>query len=143
MIRIAPGAQVTFFYKMKSTSGEFWDESGDKPLVYIHGSGQMIPGFEAELEGLSAGEKKTFLVTPDQAYGVVDPDRVWSVPRAMLGDETVDVGDEVVLESDQGDQVHGVVRAMEESEVVIDGNHPLAGQTLQFEVEVVQVESKN
>ncbi len=139
MTQIAPGIQVAFFYKMRSVSGEFWDESGERPLVYIHGSGQMIPGFELEMEGLSAGDKKAFTLDPDQAYGVVDPDRLWSVPRAMLGEESFTVGDEVVLENEQGDQVHGVVSSVGETEVVIDGNHPLAGQRLEFEVEVLSV----
>ena len=116
-------------------SGEVFDSSeGRDPLTFLVGHKQMIPGFEDELLGAEKGERRTFTLEPERAYGEKIPEAVQQIPAEMFGDITPEPG--MTLMSDVGP--FNVV-SVEGDTVTVDFNHKLAGETLQFSVEVVDV----
>lgn len=117
-------------------SGEVFDSSeGRDPLKFLVGHKQMIPGFEEELMGAAKGERRTFTLDPERAYGNRIPEAVQQIPKGMFGDIDLEIG--MTLMSDVGPFQ---VVAVEDETVTADFNHKLAGQTLQFSVEVVDVQ---
>ena len=116
-------------------SGEVFDTSeGRDPLTFLVGHKQMIPGFEEELMGAKKGERRTFTLAPERAYGEKIPEAIQQIPIAMFGDIAPEPG--MTLMSDVGP--FNVV-SVEGETVTVDFNHKLAGETLQFSVEVVDV----
>ncbi|MEC7168125.1 MAG: peptidylprolyl isomerase [Candidatus Thermoplasmatota archaeon] len=116
-------------------SGEVFDSSeGRDPLTFLVGHKQMIPGFEDELLGAERGERRTFTLEPERAYGERIPEAIQQIPSEMFGDITPEPG--MTLMSDVGP--FNVV-SVEGDTVTVDFNHKLAGETLQFSVEVVDV----
>ena len=116
-------------------SGEVFDTSeGRDPLTFLVGQKQMIPGFEEELMGAKKGERRTFTLEPERAYGEKIAEAVQQIPTEMFGDITPEPG--MTLMSDVGP--FNVV-SVEGDTVTVDFNHKLAGETLQFSVEVVDV----
>jgi FKBP-type peptidyl-prolyl cis-trans isomerase SlyD len=132
---------VTFHYTVKSDKGETIDSSiGADPMAFLEGSGQIIPGLEATLKLLKAGEKKSVTIEPAQAYGERDKELVFSVPRAKFpAGEKVEVGMKFRAGSPDEPSPVFTVTSVTDAEVGVDGNHPLAGQTLHFDVEVTAV----
>jgi len=117
-------------------SGEVFDSSeGRDPLKFLVGHKQMIPGFEEELMGAAKGERRTFTLEPERAYGNRIPEAVQQIPKGMFGDIDLEIG--MILMSDVGPFQ---VVAVEDETVTADFNHKLAGQTLQFSVEVVDIQ---
>ena len=116
-------------------SGEVFDSSKDRdPLTFLVGHKQMIPGFERELMGSKVGDKVEFTLSSDEAYGEHNPDAVQQVPTEMFGEITPEVG--MTLMSDMGPfRVTGVA----DDSVTVDFNHALAGKSLTFNVEVVEL----
>lgn len=111
----------------------------DAPLDYLHGHNNLIPGLENELEGKVAGDKFSITVSPEEAYGEYEDALVQRVPKeAFQGVEEIEVGMRFMAQT-EGGQMPVEITAVEEDEVVVDGNHMLAGQTLSFDVEVVAV----
>ena len=124
-------------YKLTNKDGEILDQSDTEPLAYLHGHGQIIPGLEKSLEGKAVGEKLTVTVSPDEGYGEYSEDLVVTVEKSQLdGIPNIAVGMEVQGESPEGMGIFTIV-AINDSEVTLDGNHPLAGETLNFDVEIV------
>ena len=116
-------------------SGEVFDSSeGRDPLTFLVGHKQMIPGFEDELMGAEKGERRTFTLEPERAYGERIPEAIQQIPSEMFGEITPEPG--MTLMSDVGP--FNVV-SVEGDTVTVDFNHKLAGETLQFSVEVVDV----
>ena len=116
-------------------SGEVFDTSeGRDPLTFLVGHKQMIPGFEEELMGAKKGERRTFTLEPERAYGEKIAEAIQQIPAEMFGDITPEPG--MTLMSDVGP--FNVV-SVEGETVTVDFNHKLAGETLQFSVEVVDV----
>ena len=116
-------------------SGEVFDTSeGRDPLTFLVGHQQMTPGFEEELMGAEKGERRTFTLEPERAYGEKIAEAVQQIPAEMFGDITPEPG--MTLMSDVGP--FNVV-SVEGDTVTVDFNHKLAGETLQFSVEVVDV----
>ena len=116
-------------------SGEVFDSSeGRDPLSFLVGHKQMIPGFEEELMGAEKGERRTFTLEPDRAYGQKMEEAIQTIPKDMFGDITPEVG--MTLMSDVGPFN---VTAVDGDTITVDFNHKLAGETLEFSVEVVDV----
>jgi FKBP-type peptidyl-prolyl cis-trans isomerase SlyD len=116
-------------------SGEVFDSSeGRDPLTFLVGHKQMIPGFEEEMMGAKVGERRTFTLEPERAYGQRMEDAVQNIEREQFGDITPEVG--MMLMSDIGPFT---VTAVDDQLVEVDFNHKLAGETLEFSVEVVEV----
>lgn len=134
---------VTVKYKLHTVeaNGEkvFVEETtSENPLTYLHGVGMMIPKFEEELSGMQAGDKKSFVITPENGYGETDPNAIAQLPLDMFSESGLPpVGAMLPLTDDQGNQFRAVVVEVNDNAVVADLNHPMAGKTLEFDVEVV------
>lgn len=134
---------VTVTYKLHTieANGEkvFVEETTtENPLTYLHGVGMMIPKFEEELNGLAAGAQKAFTISPEEGYGEIDPNAIASLPLDMFSESGLPpVGAMLPLTDDHGNQFRAVVVEVKEDAVLADLNHPMAGKTLSFEVEVV------
>lgn len=136
---IQNGSQVEIHYTLTVDDRVVDSSDGREPLAYVHGEQQIIPGLEEQLEGLNAGDKKAVSVAPERGYGAWDPNGVHKVPRsAFKSPDNVKVGD--VVSGQSGDnRFQAQVTEVGSAEITLDLNHPLAGKTLHFEVEVVNV----
>ena len=137
---IIKGSTVDVHYTGKLTTGEVFDSSeGREPLKFQIGSGQIIPGFEEAVLGKQPGDKVTINIQPENAYGLVREDLFVKVPLdKMPGD--VQIGQSLQAVGNDNRPVQVVVKEVNEDHVVIDGNHPLAGKELVFDIEVVDVQ---
>jgi FKBP-type peptidyl-prolyl cis-trans isomerase SlyD len=131
---------VSIHYVLRDDAGEVIDRSAEgEPLSYLHGHGQLIPGLERELTGRKAGDRLQVTVPPGAAYGEYDRELVQRVPRRTLkGIGEVRVGMQLQARTPQGERLVSVTQVGGDL-VTLDGNHPLAGKTLHFEVEVAAV----
>lgn len=137
---ITKGSKVSFHYTLK-VEGEIVDtSSGQDPLLYEHGSGQMIPGLEENVEGLKQGDQKNFSVDPEKGYGHIDPQAVQKLPLTAFKDQGVLKVGEVVAGKIGDQPFQAKVIQIDEKEVTLDLNHPLAGKILDFEVQIITVE---
>ena len=141
MQKVENGQFVSVHYKGTLQNGEVFDTSeGRHPLEVQMGAGQIISGFEKALMGMSVKEKKVFTLDPEEAYGQRDNSLTQSFPRADVPVEVkAEVGQTVALTSPDGQQVPAIIAEVDDEKVVVDLNHPLAGQTLTFDIEVVGI----
>ena len=141
---IGDNSVVRMHYTLTNSDGEVLDSSsGGEPLAYLHGAGNIIPGLESALVGKQAGDTLNVVVAAADAYGERHDGLVQEVPReAFQGVEDIQAGMRFQAQTDQG-PVSVVVTAVTEQTVTVDGNHPLAGQQLTFDVEVVAVRDAN
>lgn len=140
-MNIADGKVVAMSYVLKNSEGEELDraESSD-PFYYLHGSQQIVPGLESQLNGIKAGDKKTVKVSARDGYGEVIPELRLSVNRSQFpADMDLEVGMEFSADVGLGHPTRFRVAEVEGDNIKIDGNHPLAGEDLVFEVEIHQV----
>jgi FKBP-type peptidyl-prolyl cis-trans isomerase SlyD len=138
-MQIASQKVITIDYTLRDEAGELLDSSvDDGPLSYLHGSGNIIPGLESALEGKSEGDSLKVVVAPENAYGERDESLVQTVPRDRFPDGDIEVGMRFRAQANGGPRVLTVV-AVNDSDVTIDANHPLAGRTLSFDVTVRNV----
>jgi len=137
---IAQDQVVSIHYTLRDDAGEVVDRSADgAPLAYLHGHGQLIPGLERELTGKKPGERLQVKVPPAEAYGEYDHALVQKVPRrALKGVGDPRVGMRLQAQTPQGPRAVTVTQVSGDL-VTLDGNHPLAGKNLNFEVEVAAV----
>jgi FKBP-type peptidyl-prolyl cis-trans isomerase SlyD len=137
-MEIARDTVVSIDYTLTNDDGEVLDQSeSGEPLSYIHGSGQIIPGLESALVGKKAGDAFTIRVLAAEAYGEHDPELVVSAEKNQFGGGEPEVGMRVQAD-DEGEEVL-TVTAVDGDVVTLDGNHPLAGVPLTFEIKVVSV----
>lgn len=141
MSQAKPGDTVRMHYSGKLSDGTLFDSSeGREPMEFNLGSGEIIPGLDQAVAGMSVGEEKTVTVTPEDAYGPRDPERVQAVPRSQFPDHIpTEPGTQLQMQTQDGQSVPVMVADADESQVTLDANHPLAGQELTFEVEVVEI----
>ncbi len=135
------GLFVSVNYTGTLDNGEVFDTSeGRQPLEIQIGSGGIIPGFETALMGMSLNETKTFTLAPEEAYGHRDDSRKHEFPRADIpAGMTPEVGQTLMLHSPQGQQIPARVDSIDDDNVTFDLNHPLAGRSLTFDIEVVGI----
>jgi FKBP-type peptidyl-prolyl cis-trans isomerase SlyD len=131
---------VSIHYTLKDDAGEVIDSSlGGQPLAYLHGHGNLVPGLERELTGKSAGDKLLVKIPPADGYGEYDPQLVQRVPRrALKGVANVRVGLRLQAQTGHGPKPVTVTHIAGDM-VTLDGNHPLAGKHLNFDVEIAAV----
>lgn len=137
---INENSSVKVHYTGKLEDGTVFDSSlteGREPLDVKLGEGKLIPGFEKGLYGLSAGEKTTIKIQASDAYGDIMEERIQEVEKQYVP-ETVYVGQELKAETPQG-PITVIVKEVKEETVILDGNHPLAGKDLIFDLEVIEV----
>ncbi|NJD31346.1 MAG: peptidylprolyl isomerase [Gammaproteobacteria bacterium] len=138
---IAQDKVVLIHYTLTNEEGQVLDSSsGGDPLAYIHGQGNIIPGLEKALEGRQAGDKLNVRVEPSEGYGVRDDSLIQQVPRRAFGGvKDVQPGMQFHAQSSQGQTRVVTVTRIQGDMVTVDGNHPLAGEVLTFDVEVTEV----
>lgn len=130
---------ISFHYTLTDFQGTTLDSSaGREPLLYMEGSGQIIPGLERELASLKKGDKKTVKVPHKEAYGVRNEQLVIKTPKAQFPIKDVQVGQQFQLDGDPEGRPFTVMLANDQ-EVILDGNHPLASVDLVFDVEIAEI----
>jgi FKBP-type peptidyl-prolyl cis-trans isomerase SlyD len=136
-MKITKNSVVAIDYTLKDDQGQVLDSSeGQEPLHFIQGTGQIIPGLENALEGKAKGEELKVSIKPEEAYGELNNDLVQDVPKAQFGDiDPLEVGMQFEVETDAGPVIVAIDKVEGET-VTVNGNHPLAGKTLHFEVKV-------
>lgn len=132
---------VRVHYTGRLTDGTVFDSSVDRdPLQFTVGGGQMIKGFDEAVNGMSLNEKRTVTIPSDQAYGERNEEMVHQVMRSELPEDmNPQVGQTLVATNDMGHQTHVIVAGVTEDHIVIDANHPLAGEDLVFDIELVEI----
>ena len=137
--QIAKNTVVGIEYRLTVSDGTEVDTTAERgPMEYLHGHKNIIPGLEKELEGREVGDALDVSVGPAQGYGEHDPERVVQVSREQLGFDA-EVGAVVAARLPDGREQHLLIAEIEDDTVTLDGNHPLAGQTLRFEVSVASI----
>ena len=141
MSTASQGDTVQVHYAGRLDDGTVFDSSeGRDPLEFKLGAGQVIPGFEKAVQGMSVGEKATTRIPAEEAYGPRSDELVLHVQRSQFPDGvTPEVGQRFQMRTDDGNTVRVTVTETKEETVEIDANHPLAGQALTFDVELVDI----
>lgn len=133
---ISKDAVVSIHYTLRDNDGNIIDSSSGKdPLHYLHGRGNLIVGMEEGLDGKSHGEKLNLKIAPEKGYGEKNEKMIQKVPRSAFGDQKVEAG--MQFNTQNGQVV--TITEVGMNEITVDGNHPLAGVALNFEVEIMNV----
>ena len=136
-VTVTANSVVVFDYVLESSDGHILESSGDEALVYLHGHDNLVPGLERQLEGRSKGEKFVAIVEPAEGYGERSDEDPVAVPRDQFpADLNVEPGMQFSAEDDEGNEIPVWIIAVESELVLVDPNHPLAGQTLHFQIEI-------
>ena len=140
-MKVSKDSVVSLEYRLHLGDGQVVDESEPgQPLAYMHGRGQIVPGLEGQLEGMSAGESKKVVVSPAQGYGEHDPRGLQEVPREMFPpNANLQAGVTISAQTADGDVIPITIRELKGDKVVVDLNHPMAGKTLHFDITVREV----
>jgi len=137
---ISTGSTVTVHYKLFSADSHLLYES-EEVLTFTVGEDDILPAFEANLIGLDVGQKHRFTLSPEEAYGPYQEELVFTLSRQQLMDDGEDIapGQTLTLFTPEGESLTVTVLDVTDSTIKVDANHPLAGQTLIYEVEVLNV----
>jgi FKBP-type peptidyl-prolyl cis-trans isomerase SlyD len=136
--KIEEGIVVSMSYKLTVDGEEVGQAGADQPLEYLHGADNIVPGLEAALEGKQVGDRVQISVPPEQGYGAYDDEDIDEFDRDEIDDsDELQLGAEVEVEDDDGMIYEGTVVEITDNTVVVDFNHPLAGKTLNFDVQIV------
>lgn len=141
MAKAANGDTVKVHYTLKLSDGTTVDSSaGGTPLEFKLGEGQLIPGFEEAVVGMEPGESTVTNVPPDKAYGPHHDELTLEVKRSELP-PSIDpqIGQQLKLEKESGGSINVLITNVSEESVTLDANHPLAGEELTFEIELVEI----
>jgi len=143
MAAIRDGDTVRIHYTGSLTDGTTFDSSrGRDPLEFVVGSGHLIKGLDAALPGMQVGETKTVNIACADAYGPINPALHQGVPRAAMPDDiALEVGMQLQMQTPEGQPMPVTVTAIDDAQVMLDANHPLAGRDLVFEFEVVSFDA--
>lgn len=141
MNAVKNGDTVRVHYRGELSDGSVFDSSaGQEPLEFVVGSGQVIPGFDSAVNGMTPGEKKTVTIPPAQAYGDRNPEQMLTLNRNQLPPGVdVEVGQELQLTDDQGMEWEVTVVEVTPEAIMLDANHSLAGKDLTFHLELVSI----
>ena len=139
-LRIGPDKEVTLHFALKLENGDVVDSTFDKqPATFKVGDGNLLPGFEAALYGFKAGDKRSLQIEPENAFGQPNPQNVQVMPRGQFAEMELSEGLLIIFNDAANAELPGIVKAFDEQQVTIDFNHPLAGKTLSFDVEIIEV----
>ena len=141
MTQAKNGDKVTVHYTGTLPDGSIFDSSvGEEPLIFTLGEDELIEGFEEAVLTMSAGEKKTVTIPPEKAYGEPHDDMLLEVPLSEMPDDLeLEVGDELELTNEEDEPMVVVVSQLNDDSVILDGNPPLAGETLTFAIELLTI----
>lgn len=139
-LRIGPDREVTLNFAIKLENGDVVDSTfGKQPATFKVGDGNLLPGFENALFGLKAGDRRELPISPEQGFGQPNEQNVQVMPRGQFQDMELSEGLLIIFNDAANTELPGVVKAFDADRVTIDFNHPLAGKTLRFEVEILAV----
>ncbi|MEN8205931.1 MAG: peptidylprolyl isomerase [Pseudomonadota bacterium] len=139
-MKIAEKHVVTLNYTLKDNDDNILDKSDDGSFCYLHGASNIIPGLENALTGKSSGDEISVSVAPEEGYGPRDDTRIQEVPRdAFPPDITIEPGMQFNAQGPEGQPVMVTIAKVEADSVTVDGNHPLAGVTLNFDVTIADI----
>ena len=135
------GDTVKVHYTGKLENGEVFDSSKDRePLMFVIGEGNVIPGFENGVLGMEEGDSKNISLAPEEAYGERRKELVVEIEKGQFPENiTPSVGLQLQMTQQNGDPIHVVITAIHEERVTLDANHPLAGKTLFFDIQLVEI----
>lgn len=141
MSKAKPGDIVKIHYTGTLNDGtEFDSSNGREPLQFTIGSGQVIPGFENAVEGMAVGDSKSVNIPPEQAYGPRHQQMIQDVPMSALPDDLEPKeGMALQAKGQDGKVINLTVTSVQKDSITVDGNHPLAGQALNFDIELVDI----
>ena len=148
MMKIAENKVVSLSYELKENDAngtilEVTDDS--RPLKFVYGSGMLLPDFETNIEGLAVGEAFNFTLTPEQAYGPVNNQAIVNLSKeiftinGVLRSDLLEIGNVIPMRNNDGVPLNGKVMKVNEADVTLDFNHPMAGKTLYFSGNVLEV----
>lgn len=139
---IADGKQISLEFTLSlDDKTQVQSNIGQEPMVYVHGTQQIIPGLEKQLTGLKVGETKHVEIAPEDGYGPIDPKRTQEVEKDKIPEEARKVGSKLTGQGPQGQPMYAEVKEVKDKTLVLDLNHPLAGKKLIFDVKVLKVEN--
>ncbi len=139
---IGDNSQVVLHFDLKLEDGSAADSTRvyNKPAKLVMGDGNLTINFENCLRGLKAGDKKSFTLPADDAFGMPNPDNIYFLDRSKFdADAKLEVGMIMGFSQNDGSELPGIIRAVEGHSVTVDFNHPLSGQTIIFDVEIIDV----
>lgn len=142
MTEAKSGDTVAIHYTGTLLDGTTFDSSdGRDPLEFVIGSGQIIPGLDVALPGMSVGDKKNVKIACEQAYGPLNPEMRQAVPREGIPEDIpLEVGTQLQMQTPDGQALPVIVVEVDEATVTLDANHPLAGKDLTFDIEVMRID---
>jgi FKBP-type peptidyl-prolyl cis-trans isomerase SlpA len=140
-LTIGPGSVVTMYFNLTMKNGIVADSTNpNEPMTFTMGDGSLVHGLEMALIGLKIGDKQSVEIDPLNAFGFSDPDNIYDMPREEFAEDLpVTPGTILSFSTPSGDEIPGVIKEVSEESVKVDFNHPLAGQDVIFEVEIVDV----
>ncbi len=138
---IENGRSVSIQYVLTLDDGSVASTNvGQEPLKFTHGEGQILPGLESALNGMKSGENTDISLTAEEGYGVINPEAFVKVPIDMIPEDAREEGTMLVGRDPSGNEMYVRVHEVNEDQIVIDQNHPLAGEALHFKITVIAVE---
>lgn len=145
MQQVKTGDTVKVHYHGKLDDGSTFDSSeGREPLEFEVGSGAVIPGFDTGVTGMAVGDKKTIHIPADEAYGAKQDDMLMEFPMDRFPEDMKpEVGMQLNMSNGAGQNFPVVIREVRDETVLLDANHPLAGEALTFDLELVEIKSKS
>ncbi len=140
---VGEGTRVVVNFSLSLEDGSEVDSNfGGDPVEFVIGDGNLLPGFERHLYGMSAGERQIFTVLPENAFGQVNDSNVQLIPRKQFDDETeLEIGLLFSFADASGGELPGMIISFDKDDVEVDFNHPLAGRTILFDVLIHRVEA--
>ncbi|MBO6556486.1 MAG: peptidylprolyl isomerase [Pseudomonadales bacterium] len=139
-VPVGPGTKVTLRFSLSIKEGELIDSTGDRSATFVVGDGNLMPGFESAMFGMRRGDSALLDIEADHGFGQPNPDNVHMMPQRLFKDVALEPGLVVSFADGEANERPGVVSRLLGDMVEIDFNHPLAGQDLSFEVEILDVE---
>ncbi len=136
---IKENSVVTMSYTLRDDAGNVLDQSNGQPFEFLQGHGNIIPGLEKQLMGLNVGDKRNVQVQAEEAYGVYNPELRFSMNAEQFGETKPEPGMMVQFGAPEGGSFMASVIGTEDNLVILDANHPLAGKTLHFDVEIQNI----
>lgn len=137
--KIEKGKTVTMHYTM-SVDGKVVDTTRDsKPFTFVYGTDPMLPGLEKGVKGLEAGDETTLTLSPSEGFGKVNPQALVEVSKSQFREQKIEPGMWFTTQGQNGQPLRAVVKEVRDDTVVLDFNHPFAGKTVQFDVEILDV----
>lgn len=145
VLTIGSGCQVSMYFTLSLEDGTVADATeNNEPFTFTMGDGALIEGLELMLYGLKAGDKQCLAIEPQDAFGFSDIENIHTMPRESFSkDLPIEPGTVIEFETPSGEKVPGTIEVVKEDEIVVDFNHPLAGHTIVFDVEIIDIKPAN